>query len=327
MRRCWLWGSAINGPSLTDNKSWIDADQQSATFPTVTEASQLPKVSVESSIVQTSIANPTSSWYGQGLTQTSSASFILPSPLSIGDKRGLCYNDASLTKLFDGSGISWAYDWASGGRAALPQVLEYVPMLWGPDYAPAWFSDVSTAISSGSQNVLSFNEPDIETQSNLSPETAAENHIRYFNPLAGQVRIGSPAVSNSIQNEPPQGKFWLERFFEACDGKCAVDFVAFHWYNDAGQLDDLRFVVEDMANIAGKNNVTSLWITELGATGSQDAIEAFLPAALSYLEGKLEVERFAYFMCGDGTLLQSNGLSSLGHLYYANNNAPLARII
>ena len=325
MRTCWLWGSAFNGPSPTDSKSKIGSDQHSTTVSTIIEASSVPRISVESSAIQISQADPVSTWDIQGPSPISTASSTTPSPISTVDKRGLCYNNASLTNVFNGSGIRWGYDWGSGGGTALPQAFEYVPMLWGPAYAATWFSDVSTAISFGSQNVLSFNEPDIDTQSNMSAETAADYHMRYLNPLADQVRIGSPAVSNSVQKDPPQGKFWLERFFEACDGKCAVDFMAFHWYNDASELDNLRFVVEDMANLASKNNVTSLWITELGGTGSPDTIETFLSAALSYLEGIVEVERFAYFMCSNGTLLQGSALSSLGQLYYANNNAPLGK--
>ena len=67
-----------------------------------------------------------------------------------------------------------------------------------------------------------------------------------------------------------------------------------------------------MVNLVSKNNVTSLWIIELGGMGSLDTIKTFLSVALSYLEGIIELKRFAYFMYSNGTLLQGSVLSSLG---------------
>ncbi|KIW21923.1 uncharacterized protein PV07_12668, partial [Cladophialophora immunda] len=82
---------------------------------------------------------------------------------SIPGKRGLAYNDASLTYLFaNQSSVSWGYNWASFANGSLPSNLEFIPTLWGlgEDETSSWFTQASSAISYGSKHLFSFNEPD-----------------------------------------------------------------------------------------------------------------------------------------------------------------------
>jgi hypothetical protein len=189
-------------------------------------------------------------------------------------------------------------------------------MLWGLDSVDDWASAAAAAISSGSEHALSFNEPDLSTQSNIDPQTAATNHIKYMNPLSGQVQIGSPAVTNGAGSSPPMGTTWLSQFFEACNGECKVDFVAFHWYNDASEFSDLQSHVEDVISTAAANGVSKVWLTEFGATGSDSDVASFLSQAVEYLDSNDSVERYAYFMCSDGILLDGTSVSSpIGEAY------------
>jgi Glycosyl hydrolase catalytic core len=248
-------------------------------------------------------------------TATNGVSLSLPTVTASSGKRGLSYNVASLTDAFAGSGMRWAYNWAASPNGTILPGLEYVPMLWGTDYISGWASAASSAIESGSTHLLSFNEPDISTQSNLPPSEAASLHIANMNQFSSQAQIGSPAVSNGVGSSPPMGITWLQQFFDACAGDCEVDFIAFHYYNDASQLDDFKSHVTDVVSIALENRISNVWLTEFGATGSDAAVASFLSEALTFLDNNNSIERYAYFMCGDGTLLNGSSLSTIGQIY------------
>lgn len=229
-----------------------------------------------------------------------------------GGKKGLSYNVASLTNAFAGKGISWAYNWGAGPDGTIVSGAEYVPMLWGMDGIGAWAGAAKSAIASGSKHVLSFNEPDHTEQASIDPATAAKAHIANVAPLSGQVAIGSPGVTNG---PAPMGISWLDSFFSSCGGQCNIDFVAFHWYDSAQNIAYFKKHVQDVIDLAAKNGVSKVWLTEFGATGSDSEVAAFLGEALPWLESQVAVERYAYFMCSDGILVKGNSLSTIGQAY------------
>ncbi|KIW22044.1 uncharacterized protein PV07_12562 [Cladophialophora immunda] len=236
--------------------------------------------------------------------------------LSAEGKKGLAYNDASLTDAFDGRGMTWAYNWAASPGGQLVAGVEFVPMLWGLVRLDTWSSSVNSAIASGAKHALGFNEPDDTNQANLTAAMAASYHIQYMNPLAGQVSIGSPAVTNGDGLDPPQGVHWLQAFFTACAGKCEVDFVAFHWYGSVSDIAGFQQHVEDVTLAAAAANVTKLWLTEFGANGTDADVASFLTQAVNFLDSTTQVERYAYFMCSDGILVNGGTISSpIGEAY------------
>jgi hypothetical protein len=216
--------------------------------------------------------------------------------------------------------MTWAYNWGSSPGGSLVSGVEYVPMLWGLQFESGWNSAAQSAIASGSTHLLSFNEPDLSTQSNIDPSTAATNHIQYMNPLSSStVNIGSPAITNGNTTSPPTGINWLSQFFADCGGNCKVDFVAFHWYGSADSYDNFKLQVQDVISIAAANKVSKVWLTEFQPSGTDAEVEAFLAQALPFLDSTTAVERYAYFMCasGAGDLLSGTSLSSIGQAYTA----------
>lgn len=229
-----------------------------------------------------------------------------------GGKKGLSYNDASLTNAFASKGISWAYNWAAGPGGSILPGAEFVPMLWGEKSVGAWAGAAASAIAAGSKHVLSLNEPDHTEQANMDPQSAAKLHIANVAPLSGQVAIGSPAVTNGAA---PMGLSWLDSFFGSCGGQCKIDFLAFHWYDSAQNIAYFKKHVQDAIDLATKNGISKVWLTEFGATGSDSDVAAFLGEALPWLDSQPAVERYAYFMCSDGILVKGNSLSTLGQAY------------
>ncbi|KAL1966308.1 hypothetical protein VTN77DRAFT_4661 [Rasamsonia byssochlamydoides] len=226
-------------------------------------------------------------------------------------KRGAAYNDASLISLV--TGTSWAYNWDDSAGGTMPTGVEYVPMLWGTKMFNGWQSAVESALSSGSSHILGFNEPDETAQANMSPSQAASYYKQYITPYAGRAQLGSPAVTNG--NAADMGLNWLSQFLDACGGSCGVDFLAIHWYNDASQVDDFKQHINNAISLGAQYGISKIWITEFGATGDANSQVSFLQEVLPWLDAQEGVERYAYFMVGDGTLLSGNSLSQIGEAY------------
>ncbi|KAJ8121685.1 hypothetical protein O1611_g10035 [Lasiodiplodia mahajangana] len=196
-----------------------------------------------------------------------------------------------------------------------PAGITYYPMLWSPasEHSNGWDGFAKAAIANGADALLSFNEPDIASQANMSPAAAAAAHIQWMNPYAGQARISTPAISSS--ENAGQGIDWLNQFFAACNGQCKFDFCAAHWYgpgDKTGADAFLKHLVDVHNNCDGK----PVWVTEFAAeSGSVDQfMEAVVDALAS--DDYSFVEKYSYFMASVGELFSSStSLSSYGKIY------------
>ncbi|EGS23173.1 uncharacterized protein CTHT_0008360 [Thermochaetoides thermophila DSM 1495] len=227
-------------------------------------------------------------------------------------KRGLAYNDPTLLKRFVNSGtkISWTYNWGQYDDSGLD--LEFCPMLWGLklDFPQIWPTNAQKAIGAGSRCLFSFNEPDLDSQANMSPELAAQKHVELMNPFAGKAKIGAPAITNS--GAPHQGIGWLQKFFNACNGQCAVDFVNIHIYGV-----DTKTFLNHVLNVYSTFK-KPVWITEFAFDGTEEQINAQLTEVIHQLENNATfsfVERYAYFMVSEGHLVRGNTLSVYGNTF------------
>ncbi|KAJ4307140.1 hypothetical protein N0V88_000517 [Collariella sp. IMI 366227] len=230
----------------------------------------------------------------------------------VSGKRGLAYNKPELLKRFlnDNSKISWTYNW--GQRDDSGVNIEFVPMLWGlkVDFPEVWPKNAQNAIDAGSKCLFSFNEPDHAGQANMSPQLAATKHIELMNPFQGKARIGAPAITNS--GEPGQGIQWLQQFFDACGGRCAVDFVNIHIYG----VDTNTFLAH--LRKVGELFQKPVWITEFAFGGSDDEINAQLQTVIDQIETNATysfVERYSYFMVEDGIMAKGNSVSTYGNTF------------
>ncbi|KAK3315309.1 glycosyl hydrolase catalytic core-domain-containing protein [Apodospora peruviana] len=227
-------------------------------------------------------------------------------------QRGLAYNHAELLPGFlqQGSKVTWAYNWGQVGDAQIG--LEFVPMMWSPGkgFDQTWAANAQKAIDAGSKCLLSFNEPDNDGQANMSPADAAKEHIKHMNPWAGQARIGSPAITNSGAKN--QGIDWMQQFFTACEGQCAVDFVVAHAYG----IDGDQFL-QHLVNVHDAFQ-KPVWVTEFAFGGSDEQISQTLAHVISELETNPKysfVERYAYFYAAQGSMVSGNGPNLYGNTF------------
>ena len=164
---------------------------------------------------------------------------------------------------------------------------------------------------------MAFNEPDIPSQANLDVGAAVAGYKQYFGPLQGKggVKLGSPAVSNGESASKPMGLAYLSSFLGSCGG-CQVDFVPVHWYGCddgcpvANDIDAFKkFVTKAVAAAGGR----PVWVTEFQRKGNGE--EEFVKSVVPWLDSQGGVERYAYFMVQEGSLVQGGRPSGVGQAY------------
>ncbi|KAI1167188.1 glycosyl hydrolase catalytic core-domain-containing protein [Nemania serpens] len=296
-----------------------------AVKPTTTKATTTKATTQSSSVSTTTKATPVvekptvvlPTTTAVVIPTTSSAS-ATPTPVAGngGSKRGLAFNDASLVQEFLtlGGEASWAYNWGST-TGDLPAGVAYYPMLWSPapDHSNGWDAAAKAAIANGANALLGFNEPDIASQANMSPQDAAAGHIKFMNPYAGQARISTPAISSS--ENANQGVDWLKQFFNACNGQCQFDFCAAHWYGPGG-VNGANLFLQHLKDVNTACDGKPVWVTEFAA--ESDSVDEFVSTIVQALESDEYsfVEKYSYFMANVGNLFSSpTQLSSYGKIY------------
>jgi hypothetical protein len=197
--------------------------------------------------------------------------------------------------------VAWWYDWSTshdGGSAA----IEFVPMVWGSTV-------LGSALPAGSRYVLGFNEPNFKAQSDLTPaQAAADWPMVEAQAKAISAALVSPAVNYCGSASDPSAcsdptvtdpYTYLSDFFAACTG-CEVDYVAVHWYNCdlpslEGYIDGNELNGGSLPGFVqfGK----PIWLTEFACDGTHSVAEqqAYMEAAVPYLEGNPNVFRYSWF--------------------------------
>jgi hypothetical protein len=232
-------------------------------------------------------------------------------------KRGAAYNDISTVSALASSGtISWAYNWAISLSGTLPSNIDYVPMLWGAKDFGGWFTAVETALSSGSEYILGFNEPDMTSQADMSASQAAGYYKTYITPYSGKAKLISPAVTSSTT--AGLGLSWFKEFMSDCSS-CGISGLAVHWYGNTA--DEFKSFVQQAISTATIYGLSEVWVTEFAlnsdAGGVADAATTatFLQTVLPWLDAQTNVTRYSYFMCAENYLLTNNALNQAGHTY------------
>jgi hypothetical protein len=238
-----------------------------------------------------------------------------PPPPPSACKRGIAANVAP-GPAFAGS-IAWWYNWAHSSFTSQNNA-EFVPMFWDE-------RDANRTVNPGARYLLGFNEPNFKVQANLTPAQAAG----YWRTLEAQARAaGVPTVSPAVNfcgpaqdcngTDPYQ---YLREFFAACQG-CKVDYVAVHWYNC--DLPSLRDFLEPGGALEGFEQFgRPIWLTEFacayGGDTSPAGQEAYMRAAIPYLENNPRVFRYSWFSADpipEARLINGDGSpTALGRVY------------
>jgi Glycosyl hydrolase catalytic core len=243
-----------------------------------------------------------------------------------GSKRGICVpwnfspdhfnlyaNAISLGTL------SWVANWEMWKPKGLPKNVAYVPQCRTANEA-AQIHDYLSGYASDSQihNFIGFNEPDIDSQSNMSVKQGLElwkTNVLPMKEKLKDMRFGSPAVSNG-----PGGIPWLEEFLTKLRGidPSGVDFIVIHYYGS--DVNHFKNYVSKVYELFKK----PIWVTEFACTnwnpaepiGCQEVIQ-FMKEALQFLDGASFIEKYSWFGAMEDVgedVGRSNGLQKDGKL-------------
>ena len=226
-------------------------------------------------------------------------------------KRGSAANTAPAAAF--SPSVTWWYNWALQ-KSGADVGLEFVPMVWDQ-------KSVGKPIPAGASYVLGFNEPNFHAQANLTPQQAASDW-----PMIEAAANGLPIVSPAMNFCGPAAQCngtspfqYLKDFFAACPG-CKVDYVAVHWYNC--DLPSLKDYLEPGGSLEGFEQFGKpIWLTEFSCDGGASTAqqEAYMRAAIPYLEANPHVFRYSWFSAGpipNAELMKADGTpTALGQVY------------
>ncbi|MFI5954478.1 glycoside hydrolase family protein [Cryptosporangium sp. NPDC051539] len=219
-------------------------------------------------------------------------------PARLTTKKGAALNPfAPVTSALADSGVSWYYDWDGSPQGIKsPPGVQYVPMIWGDKAA----NDGKTlaAVKKEGDTLLGFNEPDFESQSNMSPDEA----LKLWPKLeATGMRLGSPAPANGGAEDGS----WFDEFMKGAEERgYRIDFIALHWYGGNFETEEAVEGLKEYLQAVYDKYHKPIWLTEYAlinfANGgadvaSEDQQVAFVKASTQMLDGLSFVERYSWF--------------------------------
>jgi len=216
-------------------------------------------------------------------------------PAATGAKKGVgAWAFTGATQALSESGASWYYTWSATPGVAGPPGTAFVPMIWGT--ADVTASTLSQVKQEGPY-LLGFNEPDMASQSNMTPAQALSLWPQL---MATGMQLGSPAVADG--GATPGG--WLDQFMSGAAARgYRVNFITLHWYGSDFATGAAVSQLQSYLQAVYARYHLPIWLTEFAlanfggspTTPTQQQQAAFLTAATAMLQGLPFVQRYAWF--------------------------------
>jgi Glycosyl hydrolase catalytic core len=258
-------------------------------------------------------------------------SFIRYMAIVNSGRKGVAFTDSNVVKQFS---TSWYYGWSINRPSFGAQ--QFMPMTWGKGSATA--ENVNYLVGRKDVNhLMSFNEPDNATQSNIPIIDTATTRFKVM--LQAGVRTVSPAVT---QDQAFGAGRWLTRFMDAANVQgLRVDVVALHWYDWGNQTNNLatdsltgqavfnRFktYVENARNAYPNQKI---WITEFNANPNRASVvvhKYFMKLATDWMNATSYVERYAYFFPAVLPATDAGGALTDAGMYWNSLSSPAAFLV
>lgn len=215
----------------------------------------------------------------------------------------------------------WMYSWGNSISEAIPEDVEFVPMFWGKGSVnDDNINRIKALAEEGKvKYILGFNEPDGESQANMTVDEAIELWPRLEE--IG-VPIGSPATVH------PDNQ-WMQEFMQrATEEGLRVDFIAVHFYGGPNPTNFISLLNKTYQLYDNR----PIWITEFAvadwnATSASNnrhsvaEVEAFMAEVLPTLDNINWIHRYAWFSGTNPPLVTSalfnddSEITSVGQMY------------
>lgn len=226
-------------------------------------------------------------------------SYIRYSKINNPDKKGTAsVSDTTVLSLTS----QWYYGWSLNKPSFSNQ--QFVPMTWGKSSCTD--DNVKYLVERNDiDHLLSFNEPDNTSQSNIpNIDTAI---FRYKIMQKSGLRLGSPVVT---QDQAFGSGKWLTNFMgKAQQQKLRIQYICVHWYDWGNQTNDgatdsltaekvyNRFITY-MQNVHVAYPNYPIWVTEYNANinrTSEVVHKYFMKLSSDWMNNTPYVERYSYF--------------------------------
>ena len=257
-------------------------------------------------------------------------------------KKGMGIWQEDVDKIKE-TNLSWYYTWSIDELSGVSNQVEFVPMLWG-DFGRGNSREAAWLKNGGYKDykyLLTFNEPDMPDQSNMTPERAVELWPEMEKVRQAGVSVSSPgtAVPTVLYRDTNNAYNTVGGWYGKYDQLMVKadyhdDFTAVHFYFDyPGEF--VLDIIKQIHERTGK----PIWITEWGVgqwtqvqsfdwTGGPDQgnwqrqiIVDFMENVIPKLDKMDYVERYAWFpFDGSDTSKFGNGASGL---FFRGENDPL----
>jgi hypothetical protein len=230
---------------------------------------------------------------------------------------------------FTNTSITWYHHWQDASISNMASNIQYVPMNWGPQYASLWTKRQAQMNTSLPEYLLSYNEPDVVSQANMTPSEAINGFLTDIQPWRERgVLVSSPQI---VWNTT-----WLSTFMKGIRANGTdVDFMAIHYYGSWNDTATPKKYIQGIYNTYKK----PIWITELGTTqksnGTQEQQIGFMNSMLDWMATQSYVQRVVwsgawsianppdnYIAMEDGMFYPNATLREIG-LEYAEISAPV----
>jgi Glycosyl hydrolase catalytic core len=246
-----------------------------------------------------------------------SISYVRYRTINNPEKKGTASTNDAAVQAFD---AQWYYSW--GLNKASFNVQQYVPMTWGKGACTD--NNVNYLVErTDIDHLLSFNEPDNTSQSNIpNIDTAVQ---RYKIMQKTGLRLGTPVVT---QDQAFGSGKWLTNFMDrAILEKLRIDFIAVHWYDWGNQTNNAatdsltaervfsRFVTY-IERVRQAYPGYPVWVTEYNANinrTSEVVHKYFMKLSAEWMNNTSYIERYSYFFPNSVPALNpDNTLTSAG---------------
>ena len=243
-------------------------------------------------------------------------------------KKGVAFNvgyESNWQERFVKLNPYWHYSWNWEYKANYPSGVEFVPMIWGTGGLTQEKIDYLNNLASDGtiKNVLTFNEPDLGDQADMTVDEAVA-----LWPLLEtlSVPISSPATSAPLND-------WMREFMNKAEANnLRIDFVAIHIYHRNVAANFLA-LIEEVYQAYGK----PIWITEFAVRDmdattsvankySEAYVLSFMNQVLTALDELDYVKRYSWFdpnsnnpkyprLVTSDLISETNELTPLGDFY------------
>jgi len=213
-------------------------------------------------------------------------------------------------------GLSWLYNWGIGKPGWIDSTIQYSPMVWGKgtgangSYTATDLAPIkSFAAQYPGSYWLIWNEPDLDSQSNIRAVSAAA----LYKPLRDSILQSDPSAKFIVGNVAYMDSAWIDAFrteYKRINGSFPeVNGWGMHHYaggdyNSTNWRNTMQNIRNWLVNIGQGSK--EFWLTEFGSLQSNATGLQIMKDQLEWIESQTWITRYAWYWMATESKFQGN---------------------